>query len=78
MDKIIRYKPTQKQSFEDFFNIVTDTGICKYCLGYEECKDIMGEDNIQAITGNGCSAFDNSVENIKQIYLLEQCIPKGT
>ena len=78
MDKIIQYRPTQKQTFEDFFNIVTDTGICQYCLGYEECKDVMGEDNILAMTGNGCSAFDNSVDNLKQIYLLEQCTPKGT
>jgi hypothetical protein len=38
----------------------------------------MGEENIEAISGNGCSAFDNSVENIKRFYLLEKCVSVGT
>lgn len=73
MDKIIRYKPIQKQSFEDFFNIVIDTGVCEYCTNYDECVETMGADNLQAISGNGCSAFDNTMENIKNIYLLKEC-----
>ena len=73
MDKIIRYRTAQTVSFEDFFNIVTDTGKCEYCNSYNDCLEVMGLDNLQAISGNGCSAFDNSIENIKKFYLLEMC-----
>ncbi len=78
MDKIRRYRTAQSITFEDFFNLVTDTGRCEYCDSYEECKEAMGEDNIEAISGNGCSAFDNSIENIKRFYLLDKCVPIGT
>lgn len=78
MDKIQRYRAVQTVSFEDFFNIVTDTGVCKYCDSYEECREAMGDENLECISGNGCSAFDTSVENIKKFYLLEKCIPIGT
>ena len=74
MDKIKRFRDIQTITFDDFFNIVTDTGICKYCDSYEECLEAMGEDNINAISGNGCSAFDNSVDNIKKFYLIDKCI----
>ena len=78
MNKIQRYRPTQAITFEDFFNTVTDNGICKYCSGYQECLEAMGEENVQSISGYGCSAFDNTVENIKQFYLIEYCVPIGT
>ena len=78
MDKIKRYRTAQSITFEDFFNLVTDTGRCEYCDSYEECKEAMGEDNIEAISGNVCSAFDNSIENIKRFYLLDKCVPIGT
>ena len=74
MDKIKRFRNTQIISFDDFLNIVIDTGICKYCSLYEECLEAIGEDNIDTISGNGCSAFDNSVDEIKKIYLVEQCL----
>ena len=73
MDKIQRYRTTQTVSFEDFFNEVTDSGICEYCDSFKECIEAMGEDNIKVISGNGCSAFDNSIENIKKFYLVEMC-----
>ena len=78
MEKIKQYRAVQTVSFEDFFNIVTDTGICKYCNSFNECCEAMGENNIEAISGNGCSAFDNSVDNLKKYFLLEQCVNKGT
>ena len=78
MEKIKRYRPIQSMSFETFFNMVTDKGICKYCSTYGECLDIMGEDNLEALSGNGCGAFDNTVENIKKIYLIEECQHIGT
>lgn len=78
MDKIKRFRAAQTVSFEEFFNIATDTGICKYCDSYDECCEAMGLDNIEAISGNGCSAFDTSVENLKKFYLLEKCVPVGT
>lgn len=78
MEKIKQYRTVQKVSFEDFFNIVTDTGICKYCDSFAECMEAMGEDNMEAISGNGCSAFDNSVDNLKKYFLLEQCVKIGT
>ena len=75
MEKIKRYRNAQKQSFDEFFNFVTDSGICQYCDNYQECVEAMGIDNIECISGNGCSAFDTSVDNIKNIYLLEKCVP---
>lgn len=74
MDKIKRYRQIQKQSFDEFFNQVTDSGICMYCDSYQECLEAMGADNIECISGNGCSAFDTSVENIKKAFLLEMCV----
>ena len=78
MDKIQRFRLTQKQTFEDFFNFVTDSGLCKYCDSYEDCCEAMGQENVDSVSGNGCSAFDNSVENIKKFYLVEQCTLKET
>lgn len=77
-NKINRYREVQSISFEEFFNTVTDTAVCEYCDSYEECKDYMGEDNMEVISGYGCSAFDSSVEKIKNHFLLEKCIPIGT
>lgn len=73
MDKIKRYRTVQTVSFEDFFNIVTDTGRCEYCDSYADCVEAMGKENVEAISGNGCSAFDNSIENIKKFYLVKMC-----
>ena len=73
MDKIKRYRNKQEQSFEDFFNIVTDTGICEFCDSYNECLEYIGLDNLSCISGNGCSAFDTSVEKLKKQYLLKYC-----
>lgn len=78
MDKINRYRETQKQTFDEFFNTVTDLGICQYCDSYQECAEVMGADNIEAISGNGCSAFDTSVDKIKKLYLTKMCLTIGT
>lgn len=78
MEKICRYRTAQKQTFEEFFNKITDSGICEYCDSYEECMEIMGADNIDMISGNGCSAFDSSVDKIKKRFLVEQCTKIGT
>jgi hypothetical protein len=78
MDKIKRFRNAQTISFEEFFNYVTDKGICEYCDDYEECLEAMGEENIQYMSGNGCGAFDSSVDNIKKHFLLEKCIQIGT
>jgi hypothetical protein len=78
MDKIKRFRNAQTQSFEDFFNFVTDRGICEYCDSYQDCKEAMGEENLEYLSGNGCGAFDTSVERIKKAFLLEKCIPIGT
>lgn len=76
MERIIQFRPIQKMSFDEFFNLVTDTAPCQYCDSYEECAEVMGYDNIDSISGNGCAAFDNTVENLKKFYLLEQCVIK--
>ena len=78
MDKIKRYRPTQIQSFEDFFNIVTDLGLCQYCDSYDECMEVMGKDNIETISGQGCGAFDASVDSLKKYFLLDKCATVGT
>ena len=73
MDKINRFRTTQVQSFEDFFNDITDKGICKYCDSYKDCMEYMGEENMESMSGNGCGGFDASIEDIKKHFLLEQC-----
>jgi len=78
MEKIIRFRESQKISFEEFFNTVTDAGICKYCSSYDECVEYIGEENMDCMTGNGCSGFDNSIENLRRFYLIDKCIPVGT
>ena len=78
MDKIKRFRNAQTISFEEFFNFVTDRGICEYCDAYEECMEVMGKENIECLSGNGCGAFDTSVEKIKKAFLLEKCVPIGT
>jgi len=71
--KIKRFRETQTISFDDFFNDIIDNGICEYCNSYEECSEAMGKDNVELISGNGCSAFDNSVDNLRKIFLLTKC-----
>ena len=78
MDKIKRYRPTQVQSFEDFFNTVTDLGLCQYCDSYNECEEAMGKDNMEAISGNGCRGFDASIDALKKHFLLDKCATIGT
>ena len=77
MEKIKRYRNTQKQTFESFFEEVTDSGICKYCSSFNDCLTVLGEESIDSISGNGCSAFDNSIEEIKKFYLIEMCSHKS-
>ena len=72
--KIKRFREVQLVSFEDFFDKATDSGICEYCDSYNECIDYMGYENVVAISGNGCSAFDCSVEQLKKHFLLEKCV----
>ena len=78
MDKIHRYRNTQEISFDDFVNDVIDKGVCKYCNSYEECLEAMGGNNMESISGNGCAGFDNSVEEIKKIYLIDKCTVKAS
>ena len=78
MEKIKRYRETQKVSFEDFFNLVTDTGVCKCCKYLNYCIEMMGEDNVEALSGYGCREFDNSVDKLKNFFLIEQCVKIGT
>ena len=72
--KIKRYREVQLVSFEEFFDKATDSGICQYCDSYNECIDYMGYENVESISGNGCSAFDCSVEALKKHFLLEKCV----
>ena len=78
MDKIKRFRNTQTQTFDEFFNQITDTGVCEYCDSYDECLEAMGHESIECISGNGCHAFDTSLERIKKAFLLEKCAVKGT
>ena len=38
----------------------------------------MGEDNVEALSGYGCREFDNSVDKLKNFFLIEQCVKIGT
>ena len=78
MEKIKEKRDIQSMAFDDFFNLVTDKCFCEYCDSFEDCCDAIGYDNIQALSGRGCKAFDASVEDIKKYYLIEKCIPIGT
>lgn len=72
--KIKRYREIQSMTFDDYLNVIVDNALCPYCTEYKECLECMGEDNIQAISGCGCSAFDASVEELEKHFLLEKCI----
>ena len=72
--KIKRFREVQSTSFEDFFNKVTDSGLCEYCDSYTECVEYMGAENVESMSGNGCSAFDASVDSLKKHFLLDKCI----
>lgn len=73
MDKLQIQRPTQEITLEEFIEGVTDKGICQYCTSYQECMEYMGEENVEVMSGNGCGAFDNTVDKLKEFYLLEKC-----
>jgi hypothetical protein len=77
MDKIIRFRQTQPITLDGFIEEVLDKPSCKFCKYIEECSENMGEDVMEAIGDSGCGAFDNSVEELKKIYLKKYCITKA-
>ena len=78
MERLITSRDTQTISIDDYINEIIDGGVCKYCDYYDFCSEYVGEDNIQEISGCGCSAFDAPIEKLKKCYLIEKCIPIGT
>ena len=72
MDKIIRYRNLQTKSLEDFVEEILKKPSCKYCSYHDECQEMMGMENIdEEFEGYGCTAFDNTVEDLTKLYLKE-------
>lgn len=74
MDKINRFRKTQTLTPDSFIDNVLEHPSCRYCQYYEDCKEAIGEDNMEYDIGlYGCTAFDNSVEALEKIYKKEYC-----
>lgn len=78
MDKIIRFRNTQPLTLDDFIDEVLDKPSCTYCQYIDDCIESMGDDILDVIGHNGCTAFDNTVEGLTKIYLLKYCTTKST
>lgn len=73
MEKIIRFRNTQPLTLDDFIEDVLNKPSCKFCQYIEDCSENMGADVLEVIGDSGCTAFDNSIENLKSIYLRKYC-----
>lgn len=78
MDKIIRYREIQKETFEDYFDKVVTTCICKHCDNYNECLEYLGEENMECLSGTGCAGFDTTIEKVREQFLKEKKVAIGT
>lgn len=75
MDKIIRFRSPQTKTLEDFLEDVIKTPCCKYCEYHDECQEMMGMESIEEeLGGYGCSAFDNTVEELTKHYLRDYAV----
>ena len=77
MEKIERFRCTQPVTLDEFIEKVLDMPSCAYCENLDECKEYMGEDLPNLIGEGGCSAFDNTITGLKEMYLKEYCISKA-
>ena len=71
VNRIIRYRKTQSVTLDDFITKAIDEQKCKNCIFYEECKHYMPDIDTYDITG--CTAFDNTIENLENIYKKQYC-----
>ena len=71
MNKINRYRKTQTISIDDFLLKAIEEQSCKFCKYHDECKEYITDIDEYEITG--CTAFDNSIENLEQIYFNNYC-----
>lgn len=73
MERIVRYRTTQSITPDEFIEEILKKPSCKYCQYLEDCTENMGEDVLECIGDGGCSAFDNSIENLINIYHKQYC-----
>jgi len=78
MERIIRYRCTQPLTLDDFIEEVLNKPCCTYCQYLDDCTENMGCDAIEVIGYNGCSAFDNTITGLKEIYLKKYCNTTST
>lgn len=71
MIQIKRYRKTQPLTMDDFIDNAIEEQACKNCVFYEECKSYIPDLDDCNITG--CKAFDNSIENLEQLYIKQYC-----
>jgi hypothetical protein len=76
MERIIRFRDTQRLTLDEFIEQVLDKPTCAYCKFYDECSDDIGYDISEVIT-EGCSNFDNSIVGLKEIYLKQMAVKKS-
>lgn len=77
MEKIIRFRDSQPITLDDFIEDVLDNPCCKYCIYLSDCTENMGADVVASIGEGGCTAFDNTITGLKNIY-LKKYVTKGT
>lgn len=72
MEKLIRYRGTQKLTLDKFIDDILKNPLCKYCSSHDECQEMMGVTSIEEEIGEiGCGAFDNTIENLTNFYLKD-------
>ena len=76
-EKIIRFRPTQEKTLDQFLVDVLDNPKCKYCDFKAECESYMGEETMEELKDYGCAAFDSTVTKLTEHYQKEFC-RKGT
>ena len=76
MERIIRFRETQKTTLDEFLEQVLNKPTCAYCQYYDECCESVGSD-ISEIISEGCSNFDNSIVGLKEIYLKQMAVKKA-
>ena len=76
MERIIRFRETQKTTLDEFLEQVLNKPTCAYCQYYDECSESIGSD-ISEMLNEGCSNFDNSIVGLKEIYLKQMAVKKS-
>lgn len=71
MDKIINNRTSQPESIEQFVDRILKNPTCEYCIYRQDCESEAGFDMVETLGDYSCSYYDNSVDNLIDIYKLK-------